>query len=92
MITRELIPAIEFCLHHNIEVSFIESLSQSGLIRVTRHEQQVFVPIDELKKLETYVVLYRELDINLEGIETVAHLLQKIEILQQHVQKLNNRL
>jgi hypothetical protein len=92
MITRELIPAIEFCLHHNIEVSFIESLSQSGLIHVTRHEQQVFVPIDELKKLETYVVLYRELDINLEGIETVAHLLQKIEILQQHVQKLNNRL
>lgn len=92
MITRELIPVLEFCLHHNVEVSFIESLNQSGLIHVTRHEQQVFVPIDELKKLETYVVLYRELDINLEGIETVAYLLQKIEILQQHVQILNSRL
>lgn len=92
MITRELIPVLEFCLHHNVEVSFIESLNQSGLIQVTRHEQQIFVPIDELKKLETYVVLYRELDINLEGIETVAYLLQKIEILQQHVQNLNNRL
>lgn len=92
MITRELIPVLEFCLHHNVEVSFIESLNQSGLIHVTRHEQQVFVPIDELKKLETYVVLYRELDINIEGIETVAYLLQKIEILQQHVQILNSRL
>lgn len=92
MIIRELIPAIEFCLHHNIEISFIESLNHSGLIQVTRHEQQIFVPIGELKKLETFVVLYRELDINLEGIETVSYLLQKIELLQERIQVLNNSL
>jgi hypothetical protein len=32
---ENLIPANEFCLHHNIEVSFIDSLKEYGLVEFT---------------------------------------------------------
>ena len=92
MNTQEMIPAIEFCFHHNITISFIESLNRSGLIQIMQIEERIFVPISELKKLETYVTLHNDLDINIEGIETVSHLLHRIERLQEDVQVLNNRL
>ena len=92
MNTQEMIPAMDFCFHHNITISFIESLNRSGLIQITHLEERIFVPTSELKKLETYVTLHNDLDINIEGIETVSHLLHRIEYLQEHVQALNNRL
>ena len=37
----ELIPAEDFCMYHNIEYSFISSLEDSGLIRVTAVEHHL---------------------------------------------------
>ncbi len=38
------------------------------------------------------VVFYRDLNINVAGIETVMHLLQRIENMQQEIQQLKNEL
>ena len=42
--------------------------------------------------LEKFIRLYYELDINLEGIETITHLLQRINSLQDEIIILKNRL
>jgi hypothetical protein len=86
----KLIPAEEFCIYHNIEYSFISSLEDSGLIRVTSVEQNTFIPSDELEKLEKFVRLHYDLDINIEGIETINHLLEKIDALQKEILHLRN--
>ena len=86
----ELIPADEFCIYHNIEYSFISSLKDSGLIKVTSVEQSTFIPSDELEKLEKFVRMHYDLDINVEGIETINHLLLKIETLQKEILHLRN--
>jgi hypothetical protein len=86
----ELIPAEEFCVYHNIEYSFISSLEDSGLIRVTSMEQSTFIPSDELEKLEKFVRMHYDLDINIEGIETINHLLEKIDALQKEISRLRN--
>ncbi|MEO8822916.1 MAG: chaperone modulator CbpM [Ginsengibacter sp.] len=86
----ELIPAEEFCIYHNIEYSFISSLEDSGLIRVTSVEQSTYIPSDELEKLEKFVRMHYELDINIEGIETINHLLEKIEEMQKEILHLRN--
>jgi chaperone modulatory protein CbpM len=88
---EELIPAKEFCLYHNVEYSFISSLENSGLIHVTSHERSSFIHIDEIHKLEKFVRLHYDLDINLEGIETIHYLLEKIESMQQEILKLKNK-
>jgi len=38
------------------------------------------------------VRLYYEMDINLEGIETITHLLQRMHAMQQQIVGLSNRL
>ena len=86
----DLIPTEDFCIYHNIEYSFINSLQDSGLISVTSIEQSTYIPSDELQKLEKFVRLHYDLDINVEGIETINHLLEKIEELQREILQLRN--
>jgi hypothetical protein len=92
MQTEEMIAADEFCIHHNIELSFINALKESGLVAITIVEQKIFVPADQLSQLEKMVRLYHEMDINLEGIETITYLLQRMNEMQQQITALSNRL
>ena len=92
MPTTHLIAANEFCIYHNIEPSFIYSLQQSGLIEITVVEEKPFVDESELPQLERLVRLYREMDINLEGIETITYLLQRMNDMQRQIVQLTNRL
>ena len=89
---NDLIAVNEFCVHHNIEISFINLLQQNGLIKVSIIESKYFVEKEQLPQLEKYVRFYHDLDINLEGIETITYLLQRIEIMQNEIIKLKNRL
>ncbi len=88
---EELIPAKDFCMHHNIEYSFISSLENSGLISITSVKRSSFIPADEMHKLEKFVRLHYDLDINVEGIETIHYLLEKIESMQQEIVSLRNK-
>lgn len=92
MPTTQLIAASEFCIYHNIELSFIESLQQSGLITVVVQEEKLFVEEEELPQLEKMVRLYHEMDINIEGIETITYLLQRMNDMQRQIADLNKRL
>jgi chaperone modulatory protein CbpM len=87
---EELIPVSDFCLYHNVEYSFISSLESSGLIQVTSVQQSTFIPVDEIRKLEKLVRLHYDLDINIEGLETITYLLEKIENMQQEILRLKN--
>jgi chaperone modulatory protein CbpM len=87
---NELIPVNDFCVYHNIEYSFISSLENSGLISVTSVQKTSYIPADEMQKLEKFVRLHYDLDINLEGLETINHLLEKIEEMQIEILKLQN--
>ncbi len=89
---EEMIPANEFCIHHNVELSFIYSLNESGLIEMTVIEEKLFVPASQLYNLEKLVRLYYEMDINLEGIETITYLLKRMNDMQQQITLLTNRL
>ena len=92
MQTEEMIAADELCIHHNIELSFIYSLQESGLLEILRNEEKIFVPANQLNRLEKLVRLYYEMDINLEGIETITYLLQRMNDMQQQIAQLSNRL
>ena len=92
MIAVEMIPATEFCVHHNIELSFIHSLNEAGLIQITTIEEKLYVPVNQLPDLEKLVRLYYELDINLEGIETITHLLKEINNMHEQIAQLTHRL
>lgn len=92
MDTNELILADEFCTYYHIDYSFINSLQESNLIELITIEEKHFIPAAELQNLEKYVRLHYDLQINIEGIETVVHLLERVKNLQQENSLLRNRL
>jgi hypothetical protein len=92
MQTEYLIAVDEFCANHNIEISFISSLQQTGLIEITTIKETGFIDAGQLQQLEKFIRLYYELDINLEGIDTITHLLQRIKSMQDEIIALRNRL
>lgn len=92
MQTEDLIAATDFCTHYKIEYSFINSLNEYGLITITTIHEDRYIPANELHRLEQFVRLHTDLDINLEGIEAISHLLQKIERMQNQITTLKNKL
>jgi uncharacterized membrane protein (DUF106 family) len=91
MKTENLIKANDFCVYHNVEFTFINSLQQAGLVDVKEIDQTIFIPESELKKLQKIINLH-ELEINIAGIEAITHMLDRIEQMQENMRSLRNRL
>lgn len=87
-----LISENEFCAIHNIEISFIRSIQSIGLIEITTIEETRYIRKNQLQELERIICLYYELDINLEGIESIFHLLQRITHMEDEITMLKNKL
>lgn len=86
------IRAIEFCSANNIDPSFIVSIYDSGLIDAERSGEEIYIPSGQLPIIEKIMMLHFDLDINLEGIETILYLLKRSEELQNEIITLKNRL
>lgn len=89
---ESLIAIDELCTNYGIEISFISSLQQNGLIKITTIKESGFIDAEQLQKLEKIVRFHYEFNINLEGIETIIHLLQRITTIQDENIMLRNRL
>ncbi|MFT3934252.1 MAG: chaperone modulator CbpM [Chitinophagaceae bacterium] len=92
MENNELVPVQSFCIHHKIELSFIDSLQQYGLVDVIVIEKQAYIKESELEEVERFTRLHYDLDINVEGIEAIGHLLAKLREMQARNMQLQNRL
>ncbi len=90
--TIEWITIEEYCVSHDAEVSFVDALEENGLIEVIKVEEERCIRYDQLQQLESFTRLHRELAINVEGIETIHYLLQRITEMQQHIQVLEHKL
>ena len=89
---EHLISTIEFCTIHDIEISFISSLHETGLIEIITIEETEYLDNSQLQQLEKIIRLYYDLGINLEGIETITHLLNRLNDMQSKITALKNRL
>ncbi len=92
MTTATLISTNDFCTWHQVEYTFIRSLREAGLVEITIIDQAEYIPETQLQRLEKMVRLHHDLDINIAGIEAIAHLLEKLEYLQDEMRTLKNRL
>lgn len=92
MPTNHLIEVNEFCIIHNIEVSFISSLRENGLIEILFDHESAFFDAEQLQLVEKFIRFHYDLDINIEGIECINHLLQRTAAMQDEIASLRNRL
>ena len=92
MESHDLIAVEIFCSHYQVDISFIEDLNHSGLLDVKNIEEKTFLDPGELQKLEQLIRMRYEFNINLEGIEAISHLLDRLKSLQAEITTLKNRL
>lgn len=89
---EDLIATEELCEKYKVEYTFIRSLKESGLIKIVTLEQREYVPCDKMADFEKMRRLHYDLNINLEGLEAVQHLLNQVIKLQKKNRQLRNRL
>ncbi|HJT74873.1 MAG TPA: chaperone modulator CbpM [Chitinophaga sp.] len=88
----ELIAISQYCTIHEIDVSFVNSLADEGLIEVTVVEGNPFISTTQLHELEIYTRWYHDMGINTEGIDVIRQLLDKVKRMQTEIDTLRNRL
>lgn len=88
----DLIIISEYCEKVHIEPSFVTLLGDSGLIDIEEIDNERYFPAAELQALEKYTRWYYDLSINIEGIDAIRHLLDRVEQLQGEINRLRNRL
>tara|TARA_R110002126_G_scaffold74398_7_gene185567 strand:+ start:73 stop:369 length:297 start_codon:yes stop_codon:yes gene_type:complete len=92
MIIANLIPIDVLCVHYQVNDSFFKNLVSTGLLDLHIVEEVTYVHQDSLHEIEKIMRLHQELELNLEGVDVVLNLLQKINDLQNEIVVLKNRL
>lgn len=87
-----LIAITEYCTVSEIEPVFIQALIDEGLIEVSIVSGEAFIDTEQMPTLEQYIRWHYEMEINLEGIDALRNMLNKIKTLQEEVSFLKSRL
>ena len=88
----ELIIFNEYCQKSHTDPTFIISLEEGGLIEIRTVDGERYLLASQLRELERYSHLYYDLSINIEGIDAIHHMLERMERLQQEVSFLRRQL
>ncbi|MGB5323582.1 chaperone modulator CbpM [Lutimonas sp.] len=92
MDTQKYIPVRHLCDLYHTEVSFFRELDEKGLVEIISLENSLYVHKDKLYEVERIIRIHRELNVNIEGVDVVLNLLEKLDQLQNEVLRIQSRL
>jgi hypothetical protein len=92
MPVTKLIAVKTFCLQHNIPADFILELHQHEIIQLVIEKRNRFIPVKQLQELERIVRIYRDLQLDINGIQTVLHLVNRLQEKEAEITALRNQL
>lgn len=92
MSTEQLILVEQYCQHEDLEISFVLALCERGLLPLEVREGRTFIASEQVARLERMARLHFDLDINLEGIEAISHMLDRMDLMQGKLHALHERL
>jgi hypothetical protein len=67
-------------------------LEEGGLIDIRMIEGEHYLELSQLGRLEQYSRLYYDLSINIEGIDVIRNMLDRMEAMQEEIDYLYSRL
>ncbi len=87
-----LINVNEIIIYHKLDDAFIDNLENYELIDFVIKDASRYVYIDQMPRIERIIRLHYDLNINMEGIEVIKNMLDKMETMQNTIRQLHNRL
>jgi hypothetical protein len=81
----------EICLHYDLAPEYLFSLRDHGLLAITEEANEWYLEEAALVELERVLRLQEDLQLNLDGIAVIQHLLERIHAMQQEIRVLKSR-
>ena len=78
-------------MYYKVETDFVYALNDHGLITLTKSKKGHEIRFEHLGDFERFVHLHYELEINMEGLEAITHLLDRVKLLQQEIRQLRKK-
>jgi enoyl-[acyl-carrier-protein] reductase (NADH) len=91
MNNENLIPVEQLCKTYEVDFTFVQALSENDLLKIITIEEKSFISEADVASLEKMMRLHFDLGINLEGLDAVVHLLNKLNSLQDELIHLKNK-
>ncbi len=88
----ELIIIREYCIQSRIEPDFIVQLENEGLIEVAIVDNERYLHISQLRDVEQYARWHYDLSINVEGIDVIRNLLDRMHDMRTEIAQLKSQL
>jgi chaperone modulatory protein CbpM len=82
----------EYSVQYNIEPAFLVELEESGIIYFEAEGEEKYIQEEQLGELERYVRFHYDLNINIEGIDAIRHLLNKVNLMEHEIKVLRSQL
>ncbi len=92
MNNKELINVQKVIVYHNLDEQFIESIESFQLIEFVVKDANKYVYAEQLPALEKIIRLYYDLEVNMQGIDVINNMLNRMDVMHKTIQQLQNKL
>jgi len=86
---KQYITIKSICTLYKVSENMIFSMADYDLIEIVITNKVPQLSIEEIAKLESYIRLYLDLGINIEGLAVIKDLLEEREILKREIVRLS---
>ena len=81
-----------FVERSNIEVDFVQSLHEYGLVVFEERENETFIDEGDISEIERLFRLHHDLGINYEGLDVIKQMLERMQRMEKEMDLLQKRL
>jgi hypothetical protein len=92
MENEKMITVESLLQNYEVELSFIHSLRDFGLVSIVEVEGKLCFDSECLGDLERMIRLHYDLEINMAGIDAICNMLHKMNEMQSELTRLRNQL
>jgi hypothetical protein len=92
MKNKNYILLTHFCQHTSISDSFLKSLIDYNLISYKEMENDFYILDEEITEIERMHRLHDDLGINLEGLDVIKEMLNRLQKMEEEMAYLKKRL
>ena len=85
---KKYIEIREFCKGHDLEEGFVYELYALGIIKIKKVDELAVLRLRDLGRLERLVRMHRDLELNVQGLQAVQHVLDQLEIARNEIRAL----
>ncbi|SFI11503.1 chaperone modulator CbpM [Halpernia frigidisoli] len=86
---QEKISHSDLVKFYNVEIHFLDSLEEFGLLKTFEEDDIKYIYYEELPNLERFANWHYDLEVNLPGLEIIHDLLSKMENLMEENRNLS---